>query len=223
MRNSGQRGIVASPQRLPLLAGAPVRHCLLGPVGVGERAQGLGQLVEDLRDPHAAYALERETKLLDSLVESGPEFRRPGSVEVRPELGRRLQAGGGVGQRPPCETLAVGEAERARLLLSGIGKLQETLVVAGGGRRGPVGLERVGPASLRRIQADERVVGSHRRNPMSTRSRRPIAFTLPTAGSEEESETEGAAASIRSRSERRTRYMRMLAAAPSVSDSSSEP
>ena len=72
MPNSGQPAIAAGAQRPLLLAGAPLTERLLGPVGVGELAQRLGQLVEHLRDSHAAHALEHETELTDRFVESAP-------------------------------------------------------------------------------------------------------------------------------------------------------
>ena len=113
---------------------------------------------------------------------SGPEIRRPGSVEVRPEFGRRLEAGGGVGKRAPGQPLTISKAKRARLLLRRVGELQEAFVVAGGRGSGPVGVERDGPALLSRVEARERVVGGHRRNPMSIRSRGPMAFTVGKRG-----------------------------------------
>lgn len=197
-----------SPGRPLLLARAPLAQHLLGPVGDGELAETVRQLVEHLRDSHAADALERDTKLTDRVVESGPELRRPGSVEVRTKLGRWLQAGGSVGQRAPGQALTIGKAKRTRLLLRRVGELQKTLIVAGGRGCGPVGVERNGPAPLRRGEARERVVLVHRRNPMSIRSRGPIALTVASAGAEGPSGTAGVAASMRSRSERRTRYMR---------------
>jgi hypothetical protein len=143
-----------------------------------------------------------------NVLELGPELGWPGSVEVRTEFRRWLEARGGVGKRAPGEALAIGKAKRAGLLLRGVRELEEPFVVAGGGGSGPVGVECDGPAGLGRVQARERVVGRHRRNPMSIRSRGPIALTVASAGSAGLSGTAGVAASMRSRSERRTRYMR---------------
>lgn len=66
-----------------------------------------------------------------------------------------------------------------------------------------MGVERDGQAPVSRVQARERIVGAHRRNPMSIRSQGPMAFTVAKAGSEGLSRTDGLAASMRSRSARR--------------------